>query len=253
MTPMFLRAFKDNYIWILIDETRKTLACVDPGDALPVIECLQKHDLILEAILVTHHHSDHAGGVAELVRQYPQATVFAPQDSRIDTGSHPSSLISHFSLHNGNFQVINIPGHTATHVCYHEAEQRLLFCGDTLFSAGCGRVFDGTLELLHASLLTLKALPDETQLFSGHEYTGQNLRFAAIVEPNNTVIQELAHRLSQHPGQCSLPSSIALEKQINPFFRLDQPDVIKYAQQRGCRSLDSFSVFRQLRADKDVF
>ena len=266
-----VRAFTDNYIWMLVDDARQSVLCVDPGEAEPVISFLEQHELRLDAILLTHHHADHIGGMRRLMTSYPDAMVYGPADPRIfpesvqasgriaecleptGTGYQLSPLDETFSLGAWQFRILFIPGHTSTHICYFETRHKLLFCGDTLFSAGCGRVFDGTLQQLHDSLARLKALPDETRVYCGHEYTRQNLRFAATVEPHNQRIQEYLSELQQDSSRCSLPSSMAVEKQINPFLRLDEKDVLAYAKDRACPALDSLSVFRQLREDKNNF
>lgn len=253
MSITFVRAFTDNYVWVLDGSKGQSVLCVDPGDANPVLHYLKSHQLKLDTILLTHHHADHVGGTAELIKHHPEAKVYGPNDSRIPVTITPVHEPDKLVIHNYLFRILNIPGHTSSHICFHETNFGWLFCGDTLFSAGCGRIFDGSPELLHESLLKIKALPDETKIFCGHEYTRQNLRFAATVEPENHVIQQYSQRLASTPDSPSLPSTIALEKQINPFLRLSEPAVIQYAQQRGCTQMDSLTVFKQLRRDKDVF
>jgi len=262
-----VKAFSDNYIWMLVDQDRQSALCVDPGESAPVIDFLAKHTLRLEAILLTHHHPDHIGGLDFLMRYQPDIDVYGPADPRIlpEFGQHPDSIADclHASgkcspitdCHIGpwHFRILAIPGHTSSHICYYETQHKLLFSGDTLFSAGCGRVFDGTLPQLHDSLALLKTLPDDTAIYCGHEYTRQNLRFAAHVEPANRHVRAYYDELQQDTGRCSLPSNMALEKQINPFLRLDASAVIAYAQSRACPGLDSLSVFKQLREDKNNF
>lgn len=248
-----VRAFQDNYIWVLVDEKSRAAICVDPGEAAPVLAFLQQQQLTLDAVLLTHHHPDHVGGLEELLRYQPALRIYGPRDDRLPGDAN---LIRHDdSFHIGiwSFQVLFIPGHTASHICFFEPDRHLLFCGDTLFSAGCGRVFDGTMEQLHDSLALLKTLPDDTQVYCGHEYTRQNLRFAQHVEPGNQIAQDYLQDLLQDAERCSLPSTMAMEKQINPFLRLDEASVKTYAQNRGCTSLDSLNVFKQLREDKNHF
>ena len=245
-------AFYDNYIWLIVNENQQAF-CVDPGDAEPVFLYLQQNNLTLTAIILTHHHHDHIGGVAKLSAANPGLDVFGPEDPRIPFVNHPLNNGDELLIDSCRFEIINTPGHTSTHISLYEPKLGWLFCGDTLFSAGCGRVFDGTIEALHKSLQTLKALPDKTKVFCAHEYTQNNLRFASVIEPDNLVIRNYAQQLSMNENACSLPSSIEREKQINPFFRTEVPEVQTYAKHRGCLKNDSLSVFQQIRADKDKF
>lgn len=253
MNVLPIPAFNDNYIWMIINEDKGQAFCVDPGQAKPVLDFLQRENLQLNAILLTHHHFDHIDGTSELLAAYPGIDVYGPKDSRIPQVNHLLQDKDVFTLDSCHFQVISTPGHTATHISLYEPHYKWLFCGDTLFSAGCGRVFDGTIEELHDSLQKLKNLPDDTQVFCAHEYTLQNLRFAATVEPDNLAIRNHAQRLLHKASLCSLPSSIAVEKQINPFFRTDSSSTQHYANQRGIQETDSLSVFKQIRSDKDSF
>lgn len=244
-----LPAFADNYIWTWVNGDAHTLTVVDPGDATPVIAYAKQHRLTLEAILLTHHHLDHIGGVPDLLNEFPSCQVYGPVDSRIPwvtcgVSGHQTILIDTLS-----FQIMPIPGHTSTHIAYYEAAHGWLFCGDTLFSAGCGRVFDGSLEELYASLGQLMQLPDTTQIFCGHEYTQENLAFAAIVEPRNQFIH--AHQLAlTNLGACSLPSLMKTEKQINPFLRTKTGDFREFAQQHDVDLNDEFALFKALREEK---
>lgn len=249
----YVRAFTDNYIWLLINEERRTALCVDPGEAEPVIRYVEEHALELKGILLTHHHADHSAGVPKLVQHYPGTLVFAAVDSRLPLSPNEICDQEELSLEGFHFQRLSTAGHTATHVCFYEVNQGLLFSGDTLFSAGCGRIFDGSGELLYESLMQLKALPDETKVYCGHEYTEKNLRFALLVEPNNLCMKERLQEIIKHPGLPSLPSTIGLEKQINPFLRLNSEDIVQYALARGAKDRSPLSVFKQLRQDKDVF
>jgi hydroxyacylglutathione hydrolase len=249
----FVNAFTDNYIWILINEDHRAAICVDPGEALPLLAFLNEQKLDLKAILLTHHHQDHAGGVAQLLQKYPEAVIYGAKDARLDVFSEPILHESHFSIKGFTFQTLETSGHTSSHVCFYETALGLVFSGDTLFSAGCGRIFDGTASNLFESLKLLKALPDETKVYCGHEYTRKNLQFAAQVEPDNLVIHNYLQELLKHPHKPSLPSTIALEKQINPFLRLEEVAVMQYARSRGCYDESAFAVFKQLRSDKDLF
>ncbi|MBA2651716.1 MAG: hydroxyacylglutathione hydrolase [Tatlockia sp.] len=246
-------AFFDNYIWLIIDENKRQVLCVDPGEAEPVLHFLKNEELSLSAILLTHHHNDHIGGAAELLKTNPNLTIYGPRDSRISEINHILDDGDLLEIGSCSFQIISTPGHTSTHISYYESERGWLFCGDTLFSAGCGRVFDGTIEELHESLQKLKNLPDATEVFCAHEYTLKNLRFAASVEPENLTIRNYAQRLLATDNLCSLPSSIAVEKEINPFFRTQIAAVQAFAKFKGAKDDDSLSVFKKIRAAKDYF
>ena len=230
---------------------------VDPGDAAPVRRVLQQEGLQLDAILVTHHHADHIGGVSEL-RDLTQATVHGPVREAIPDPFEPVMQDVSLNLLGLNWQVMDVPGHTAGHVAYFCADfdtEPLLFCGDTLFSAGCGRVFDGTMNQLHQSLQSLARLPPDTRVCCTHEYTLSNLRFALAVEPDNaTLIQHMTHcqQLRDH-GQMTLPSRLGQELQINPFLRTHVPSVIRAAQSREPSALTDVAIFAALRTWKNVF
>ncbi|MDF1683324.1 MAG: hydroxyacylglutathione hydrolase [Legionellaceae bacterium] len=243
MTIIALSAFQDNYIWVI--KNHDGFICVDPGDAAPVIAFAQQEKLTLNHILLTHHHADHIGGVAELKRYFPEVVIH-----NIFELTQKTELIQ---LGQYRFDILNTPGHTQNHVCYFEPNQHWLFCGDTLFSAGCGRVFDGTITELYASIQQLKLLPDDTKVFCAHEYTRQNLKFSLSVEPNNQIAQEHLNFLKAHPNQNSLPSTISLEKQINPFLRLDQPDIRAFVQQHGGSTSTDEASFAYLRRIKNDF
>jgi hydroxyacylglutathione hydrolase len=251
ITP--ISAFSDNYIWALIDTENKVFDCIDPGEAEPVLQFAQSNQLQLRSIMITHHHNDHIGGVSQLKQYYPSCTVYGPTDSRITSITTSVSKDQIIPIGNNVFQVLSNPGHTSSHISYFENTNHWLFCGDTLFSAGCGRVFDGTLGQLHQSLLLFKSLPKNTLIFCAHEYTQQNLRFAQAVEPNNIEINNYIQSLQENPVSCTLPSSLARELLINPFLRTDQQEVQHYAQQHGAPTIQSLDVFRVLREQKNQF
>ena len=248
-----LSAFKDNYIWVVVNEKKHTFTCVDPGDATPVLSYAHTNALALSNILITHHHDDHAGGINELLKHYPKTQVYGPADPRIPLINHVVRDEDIVHIDSLAFRVLSTPGHTSSHICYQEPNKGWLFCGDTLFSAGCGRVFDSTIEKLHHSIMLLKNLPKDTKVYCGHEYTLQNLRFAATVEPENTTIQSYIAHLNDNVDGCSLPSTIALEQKINPFMRTNIPEVHQYAHTQGLDSQESLEIFKLLREKKNQF
>jgi hydroxyacylglutathione hydrolase len=214
-------AFSDNYLWLFNEPGSHLAWVVDPGDAAAVIAALAEHHLMLAGILVTHHHGDHVGGIADLLKHSP-VPVYGPSHSPASAlFSQTVKQGEHLQLGHFSWEVMAVPGHTLEHIAYYSAEAGVLFCGDTLFSAGCGRLFEGTAEQMFHSLQQFAALPDATQVCCAHEYTLSNLRFAVAAEPDNTVIRQHQQHCLQlrEQQQPTLPSSIGLEKQINPFLR----------------------------------
>jgi hydroxyacylglutathione hydrolase len=249
-------AFSDNYIW-LIDSPRAPgrIVAVDPGDAAPVIAELERRGASLAAILLTHHHADHIGGVPDLLR-HGAVPVIGPDDSRIAQRTRTVRDGERCDLPELglSFEILQIPGHTLSHIAFwgHGA----LFCGDTLFSAGCGRMFEGTPKQMNASLTKLRNLPPQTQVFCGHEYTAANLRFALTVEPANRAALEYQGSVDRvrAQGNPTLPSTLGLEIQVNPFLRCDNPAVVRAAEVHAGQSLEEpAEVFGVLRAWKDQF
>ncbi len=249
--PHPLQSLNDNYIWVINHFNQSTFMCVDPGDATPVLDYAKATGLQLSHILLTHHHHDHIGGVAELLNMFPKIKIYAPNDSRI-----PQSTISTdgiISIENYRFEVLNTPGHTSSHRCYYEPTLKWLFCGDTLFSGGCGRVFDGTMLDLYQSILRLRDLPEDVQVYCGHEYTRQNLRFALTIEPDNEFLKNYLITLQKNKTKLSLPSNIAIEKKLNPFMRTDTRSIQNYAIKNGLNPADLFVIFTHIRNKKDLF
>lgn len=249
-----LPAFADNYIWLLVRENRAVV--VDPGDEAPVLAALEARKLHLEGVLLTHHHGDHVGGVAALVRRFP-CPVFGPEAESITTVDHPLKGQESLTLLGARFQVWAVPGHTRGHLAYvlEGAGGPALFCGDTLFGAGCGRLFEGTPAQMAASLARIAALPPATRIYCAHEYTGRNLVFARAVEPDNSAILERqgAVQALGEGGEPTVPSTLALELATNPFLRCDAPGVIAAARAHGATGTDPVSVFTALRAWRNDF
>lgn len=245
-------AFKDNYIWLL--RKGASAAVVDPGDARPVLEVLKREGLTLTSILVTHHHADHQGGVASLLAHFP-AEVFGPAAESITGVTRPlvgGQTICLASL-GVEFLIIAVPGHTLGHLAYYGSGT--LFCGDTLFGAGCGRLFEGTSLQMHNSLAQLAALPDQTAVYCAHEYTEANLRFALAVEPGNGQLRQRVDEaaVTRAKGGATVPSTIGLEKATNPFLRCTELEIVASVQARGAHAHAGAEVFAVLREWKDHF
>ena len=249
-------AFRDNYIWALHDG--RTAAVVDPGDAAPVLAWLDEHGIALSSILATHHHADHVGGIPALRARY-DVPVYGPAREAIPQRTHALREDDRFELPGlgVHFAISDIPGHTAGHIAYYAAgDDPLLFCGDTLFAAGCGRLFEGTPAQMWSSLSKLAALPGPTRVYCGHEYTVANLRFAAAVEPSNADVRARIRDAADARARSlpTLPSTIAAERATNPFLRASDPTVMSTAAAHAGHPMagpvESFAV---LRAWKDGF
>ncbi|WP_440876865.1 hydroxyacylglutathione hydrolase [Thalassotalea sp. PLHSN55] len=259
-TVTAIPAFSDNYIWALTQSTSDNLVLVDPGDAKVCIDYIEQHNKVLTDILITHHHSDHIGGLADLRRYCQQKSwplcVYFPKNNDIkegDVGVDEQSEVN-LSAIDATFNVIDLPGHTLGHVAY--ISQDKLFCGDTLFSGGCGRLFEGTPAQMHHSLGKLAALAEQTQVYCAHEYTQANLHFALTVEPSNVDLLNYYNQVEQLRAQnkATIPSSIALEKKINPFLRSDQTEVAESAALYVNNALaNEVEVFAAIRQWKDNF
>jgi hydroxyacylglutathione hydrolase len=258
LTVLAVPAFKDNYLWLIHDGTNA--AVVDPGDAEPILEILAANKLALTAILLTHHHADHIGGVQQLLR-HAKVPVFGPRSDGIAAVTNPLAQGDRVRLPGLDleFSVIDVPGHTLGHISYvrETPGAHWLFCGDTLFAGGCGRVFEGTPAQMAKSLGKLAALPDDTKVFCAHEYTLSNLRFAQAVEPGNA---ELVKRLEvegakRARNEPTVPSTIGLEKATNPFLRYREPGIIGSLVKAGRLEKDAAPVeaFAALREWKNTF
>lgn len=252
-------AFTDNYIWVMTDASGENACVVDPGDAAPVLDYLASNKLNLTDILITHHHPDHTGGLKRLIERYAPRVV-GPKPSRIPGITDYAGEGDTVTLFGTILSVMEVPGHTLDHIAFYgtgeDARGPILFCGDTLFAAGCGRLFEGTPEVMHASLSKFMALPGNTAVYCTHEYTLANLRFALAADPENDTLKnrvqsEQEKRERKLP---TLPSSIELELQTNPFLRCSKPALRASAEQQLQHAVtDEVEVFAALRRWKDNF
>lgn len=248
-------AFADNYLWLIHDGLHAV--AVDPGDAAPILAALDAHRLSLVAILLTHHHADHVGGVAALLERHP-VPVFGPRTEAIAGVTHPLGegevvTLPELAL---QFSVLDVPGHTRGHIAYVEPVRHWLFCGDTLFAGGCGRLFEGTPAQMTVSLAKLAALPDDTEVYCAHEYTLSNLRFAQHVDPRNAALAAriaVEHRKRER-GQPTVPSTIGVEKLTNPFLRYREPAILEHLLAAGrINTPEPLAAFAALREWKNAF
>lgn len=252
---MAVPAFNDNYLWLVHDHINAIV--IDPGDATPILAALDAHKLSLVAILLTHHHADHIGGVPDLLQRF-KIPVYGPQLEKIATVTHPVTegdtvTIPELQL---KLSVLNVPGHTRGHIAYVAHQQGWLFCGDTLFAGGCGRLFEGSPAQMVTSLSKLAALPDATQVYCAHEYTLSNLRFAHEVDPNNTVLMNRiqAEQAKRNHGLPTVPSTIGLEKATNPFMRYTEPAILDRLKAAGrLHETGPVAAFAALREWKNTF
>ena len=246
-------ALNDNYFYFLTCAETKKTAIIDPGSAEPVIQFLQNKDLPLDYIVLTHHHNDHTGGVLELKERYQSETVGAFNDRKrilgLDQYLHEGQI---FSLGNADAKIIGSDGHTLGHISYYFAESDALFCGDSLFSVGCGRLFEGSAHDMYHSMCKFMLLPETTQVYCGHEYTLSNIKFALSVDGENQALIEHNNKVQslRDQNKPSLPTTLALEKQINPFLRCYDSDIRKNI---GALDKTNVEVFQILRDKKDFF
>ncbi|WP_210403681.1 hydroxyacylglutathione hydrolase [Cellvibrio sp. PSBB023] len=257
ITP--IPALDSNYFWVIRpDINMPEVYLVDPGDAAPLITYLRQHQLVPVAILVTHRHRDHIGGIDELLRHW-SIPVYGPESPAIPQITHKLKGGDKLFFAKMPLDVIAVPGHTTEHIAYYmpareDVNEPALFCGDALFAAGCGRMFDGPADVMWASLCTLAALPNATRIYCAHEYTLANLRFACAVEPDNLDIKQRHDQVSalRATNSITLPSSIALEKRTNPFLRCQEAGVKRFIEQQNGHHIESAAeVFALLRKAKD--
>ncbi|WP_297821627.1 hydroxyacylglutathione hydrolase [uncultured Paraglaciecola sp.] len=249
-----IKAFNDNYIWCLHNKTQCSV--VDPGDAAPVLAYCQDNQLTLSAIIITHHHWDHTGGIDALLAAFPNIPVYGPQNKNIKqiTVRLSQGDDIELALLGVKFSILEVPGHTLDHIAYYGDIG--LFCGDTLFSAGCGRLFEGTPQQMFASLSKLTALPADTAVYCTHEYTMANIAFAEAVEPNNQALIDYKRWVNQQRAENTptLPSNIQRELDVNPFLRCHSAELVaNVSQNMGAMLASEQEIFASLRSWKDNF
>tara|TARA_R110002167_G_scaffold67357_5_gene190383 strand:+ start:120 stop:920 length:801 start_codon:yes stop_codon:yes gene_type:complete len=260
-----IQAFSDNYIWCLFNDNGQAII-IDPGCAEPVECFLAENNLTLEAILITHHHPDHIGGVRQLKEKYAPK-IFGYEGAAFDFLDYELSDSQIFKVLNLEFTVIEVPGHTLDHIAFYTEVsatnsqgnttlQPSLFCGDTLFSAGCGRLFEGTAEQMFDSLNKFAKLPSNTLIYCAHEYTLNNLAFAKTLMPNNEALSAYISHCEEkrHKGQSTIPTILSTELEINPFLRHDDPEIYHNLKSRGLiTNRNSQEIFRAVRKAKDSY
>ena len=255
LTVHAVKAFQDNYIWLIQAEHSQKVLIVDPGDADPVLQRLAEKRFVPIGILVTHHHADHIGGIQQLLQHFTMP-VFGPAQEQIPFITQPLQECGDLRIDPDFpvFRILETPGHTAGHICY--LVENKLFCGDTLFAGGCGRLLGGSAEQLFRSLQRLKTLPADTEIYCAHEYTQANLRFASTVDTENTelLLRERSVAKRRLQDQSTIPSTLAVELATNPFFRTDDSRIKKAAETYSGRPLnDPLAVFTVIRSWKDRF
>ena len=245
--------FSDNYAYLVHDEATGATATVDAGEAQPIAERVKQHGWTLTDILVTHHHGDHTAGVAALKSEFgAKVTGPAGEADRIGGIDKPVNEGDTVALGDARLEIIGVPGHTLGHIAYYDPDGRSLFCGDALFSLGCGRMFEGEPHAMWAGLEKLRALPDDTGVYCGHEYTLANAQFALSIDPDNEALQARAAEAGvlQAAGRATIPAKLGVEKRANPFLRADDPDLMAQMNMTGAAPAD---VFAAIRKAKDKF
>lgn len=251
MNLISIPAFQDNYIWVLVDDDRRCVI-VDPGESAPVLRAIKENDWQPEAILLTHHHNDHTGGVPELRAHFPHLVVYGPAEAQDKGITHVVEEGENILIREWEFSVFATPGHTLGHLCFYS--KPYLFCGDTLFSGGCGRLFEGTPAQMYQSLQKINALPDDTVICCAHEYTLGNMKFAVSLLPEDRAIQDYYHKVKElrAKNQKTLPVILKNERRINLFLRTDDTDLInKINQETNLQQPEQR--FAWLRSKKDNF
>ena len=253
-----ISAFNDNYIWLISCSTTNTAWVVDPGDASPVNQYLNQHQLTLAGVLITHHHYDHIGGLKELLKQHNPVS-YGPAKENIPGIQHALKAGDTLNVLGAELEVLEVAGHTRGHIAYFSdqlLDQPTLFCGDTLFAGGCGRLFEGTPKQMYLSLSQIASLPQNTLVYCAHEYTSANLHFANAVEPNNSVLQQRIHQVKEKRAQSqpTVPSLLSDELATNPFLRCSHTSVQTAASQQAGKPLSNpVDVFAAIRHWKDHF
>ncbi|RKF17377.1 hydroxyacylglutathione hydrolase [Alginatibacterium sediminis] len=254
MQVIQIPAFNDNYIWLIKASNSQQCIVVDPGDAQPVLERIKSLELELCGVLLTHHHNDHHGGIPRLLEEYPQAKVYGLTKPQYSFDCESISELEQIEVIGLKFDVLHFSGHTVDHIGF--MIENNLFCGDTLFSAGCGRLLGGSAKQLFESLKIISALPSHTRIYCAHEYTLDNLRFAHKIEPHNPDLTAYIARVSKlrHQGLPTIPSTLDLELKVNPFLRTDSPELQATVQMHCKRAInDELEFFTELRRWKDDF
>ncbi|MGY5366479.1 hydroxyacylglutathione hydrolase [Enterobacter oligotrophicus] len=251
MNLISISAFEDNYIWVLVDDDRRCII-VDPGESAPILRAIKENGWQPEAILLTHHHNDHVGGVPDLLAQFPHLVVYGPKETQNKGTTQVVEEGKNVFILGYEFSVIATPGHTSGHICFYR--KPYLFCGDTLFSGGCGRLFEGSPAQMYQSLQKINALPDDTVICCAHEYTLGNMKFAASLLPDDLAIQDYYQKVKElrAKNQNTLPVILKNERKINVFLRTDDTDLInKISQETNLQQPEER--FAWLRSKKDNF